>query len=1377
MLQYNYNIWFCTNDEGGKRMKRLIISIVLSICMVFSIFPLSALGETVESAEESMIIQESENNNVETEVEDWEYEPVIDTSGKTTAGLLTMADSDDDSISVTVKATEKSGNTVAMSGARVNLYVGTTLKKYATTNSSGIAKLDLSDLTLEEKLKATISAEKTIKQGKAVDGTGRDTLFRNFPKDSDNNYIRYSYQLHSEKIDSNGNWIGEKIPVTLEKNKVDIAFVIDATGSMAGEINSVKNNVTSFSETLVNNGLDVRFSIIEYRDITCSEPTILHTYNGSNWYSTSQGVIDVLSDISATGGGDTPETTVDALGMAASSSMKWRSGAAKFAFVLTDAGYKTNNNYGYSNMEDLISELCKQKIATSVITTSGYKSTYSSLYERTGGIYASISSSTFATEMQKLAESVVTTAAGDMELTLSEPRMLYNISVCYLANDDTSRSRDYYNSVKNMLNSYAQDVAKTSDGHVLINKVILFSTDNRLNFYDTGNMASMADIHIETKEKDDGTWLNNLQIHSNAYVDGFYSSDTVQSDESIGMFDHLKDRDSYLNRNTFMRIQMSAIEGAGWNNSFIDDREQYASTVLHESGHYIFGFFDEYMDQNGTNWTGTTRPGGMYGLMDNQHEDIEMSKTNIDYSYFGGTIPSGSDSRHTRHSFEYTNSCEGQLGTFLLNGQTKFSNAANLDLGNYQATYTYTSGSNDRTAEYSYSGLSSDDYISVTGTGVNTLAAGDDALSSTYFDTIPEEKNTFGDIVYTGNADKVSCTFNPADEADYFLYIRKQGETSFTKTAFNKNDGSYAADLNLDYGEMAEVYLVRADGSKETCKYYTLDRSGKTDVGYIFTTFNRSITGYVSNTAENSYVIVDDRSSYVNGDYISVNDAVIISEETTNAITGGEIYSVASKNAVINYDSVSWFKYADGAWTQLPSSVSQEENDNIGVLADTSGAGLYVLMAKKPSEEPAASVSNLTYTQKETSDSLITLHFDDSNGNTKFYNVYYSNKDFTDVTGENIIKRVFPADSTDIEMNLYDRDRTVYLAVEAVLSDGRHSGLQKIVITTEAADSDGDGLPDWYNDQYGLWPEEGKEKDIAGSDDDGDTLTNLEEYHGGSDPTNPNDPVHTTAIPVQKIKVDKTSVKLEKGGTANIGVTVQPANATNKKVIWSIDDESIAGISKKSDKQCTVKGLAIGSTKLRAVTSDGGYVATCTITVEKATPVIKAPNISKTVSKKKQKFRINATVSPAAKLTYSSNNKAIAVDQTGTVTVKAKYIGGAVITISSAETATSKAAVKKVSVKVNPAKTKLLSVKKKGSKIVVKWKAAANVSGYQICYSVSKKFKSGNKTVFVKGKKKKAYTSKALKKKKYFVRVRTYKVVSGKKYYSSWSNVKSVKVK
>ena len=64
-------------------------------------------------------------------------------------------------------------------------------------------------------------------------------------------------------------------------------------------------------------------------------------------------------------------------------------------------------------------------------------------------------------------------------------------------------------------------------------------------------------------------------------------------------------------------------------------------------------------------------------------------------------------------------------------------------------------------------------------------------------------------------------------------------------------------------------------------------------------------------------------------------------------------------------------------------------------------------------------------------------------------------------------------------------------------------------------------------------------------------------------------------------------------------------------------------------------------------------------------------------------------------------------------------------------------------------------------------------------YSTSKKFtsKTTKKVTFKKGTTKKTTLKKLKSKKKYYVRIRAYKTVNGKKAYGSYSSVKSVTVK
>ena len=97
---------------------------------------------------------------------------------------------------------------------------------------------------------------------------------------------------------------------------------------------------------------------------------------------------------------------------------------------------------------------------------------------------------------------------------------------------------------------------------------------------------------------------------------------------------------------------------------------------------------------------------------------------------------------------------------------------------------------------------------------------------------------------------------------------------------------------------------------------------------------------------------------------------------------------------------------------------------------------------------------------------------------------------------------------------------------------------------------------------------------------------------------------------------------------------------------------------------------------------------------------------------------------------------------------------------------------------VKPKKTSIKKLSKGKKKFTVTWAKVSGVKGYQIQYSSDKKFKKNNKSVTVtKQKTTKATVKKLKSKKKYYVRVRTYKTVNGKKLYSSWSKVKSVKTK
>ncbi len=98
--------------------------------------------------------------------------------------------------------------------------------------------------------------------------------------------------------------------------------------------------------------------------------------------------------------------------------------------------------------------------------------------------------------------------------------------------------------------------------------------------------------------------------------------------------------------------------------------------------------------------------------------------------------------------------------------------------------------------------------------------------------------------------------------------------------------------------------------------------------------------------------------------------------------------------------------------------------------------------------------------------------------------------------------------------------------------------------------------------------------------------------------------------------------------------------------------------------------------------------------------------------------------------------------------------------------------------KPSVAKVKIKKVKaaKKGKKATVTWKKVSGAAGYQVTYSLKKKFKNA-KTITVSASKAKTVLKKLKKNKKYYVKVRAFKTYRGQTYYGNYSKVKKVTIK
>ena len=86
----------------------------------------------------------------------------------------------------------------------------------------------------------------------------------------------------------------------------------------------------------------------------------------------------------------------------------------------------------------------------------------------------------------------------------------------------------------------------------------------------------------------------------------------------------------------------------------------------------------------------------------------------------------------------------------------------------------------------------------------------------------------------------------------------------------------------------------------------------------------------------------------------------------------------------------------------------------------------------------------------------------------------------------------------------------------------------------------------------------------------------------------------TAPIHITDISLDQASAKLEPGDTLQLNVVFTPTDATNKDVTWSSSDTSVATV----DATGKVTAVKEGQVTITVTTDDGGYSATCVITVE-----------------------------------------------------------------------------------------------------------------------------------------------------------------------------------
>jgi hypothetical protein len=117
---------------------------------------------------------------------------------------------------------------------------------------------------------------------------------------------------------------------------VDLAFVVDTTGSMGAFIDAARRQMAETLLTLANGSdfkPDLRVAVVEYRDHPPQDHSFV--YRAHRFEGDLKRVQKVLAGLRPDGGGDGPEAVYD--GVAACETLDWRPHACRVAVLIGDA--------------------------------------------------------------------------------------------------------------------------------------------------------------------------------------------------------------------------------------------------------------------------------------------------------------------------------------------------------------------------------------------------------------------------------------------------------------------------------------------------------------------------------------------------------------------------------------------------------------------------------------------------------------------------------------------------------------------------------------------------------------------------------------------------------------------------------------------------------------------------------------------------------------------------------------------------------------------------------------------------------------------------------------------------------------------------------
>ena len=173
--------------------------------------------------------------------------------------------------------------------------------------------------------------------------------------------------------------------------KADIMFVLDCTASMKPELEVIKSAILSFTDTVANEGVQTRIGLVAFRDRHAQkgrpgEEALVMDFGGTPFTSDPAQFRQAVEPLTAEGGGDIPESSLDAILLALR--QPFAPDANKVLVLVTDAPPKVPDVEAQSVAEvsAAIQQAGVKQIYLVIRVQESVNNVYLKLLERTNGL-------------------------------------------------------------------------------------------------------------------------------------------------------------------------------------------------------------------------------------------------------------------------------------------------------------------------------------------------------------------------------------------------------------------------------------------------------------------------------------------------------------------------------------------------------------------------------------------------------------------------------------------------------------------------------------------------------------------------------------------------------------------------------------------------------------------------------------------------------------------------------------------------------------------------------------------------------------------------------------------------------------------------------